>query len=70
MVDKPYEFVKQRMKRGDAETSYLSKLLEKNDGNLSPEESFVAKWTSASLYGGGADTVSIPSAPKREASID
>jgi hypothetical protein len=58
LVNTPFGFVKQQMKQGENEPSYLSKLLEKNDGNLTAEETFVAKWTSASLYAGGADTVS------------
>lgn len=58
LVEKPYAFVRQQMAQGKNEPSYLSKLLENNNGNLSPEEDFVAKWSAASLYAGGADTVS------------
>ena len=40
---------------GVANTSYTSELL--SQGQLSEEEEFVVKWTAASLYSGGADTV-------------
>jgi hypothetical protein len=56
LVEKPYRFVKQRMAEGKHRPSYLSKLLK--DGDISNEEDHVAKWTAASLYSGGADTVS------------
>jgi cytochrome P450 len=42
------------MAQGAIEPSYLSKLLQK--GNLDSEQDFVAKWSAASLYAGGADT--------------
>jgi hypothetical protein len=58
LVEKPYAFVRQQMAQGKNEPSYLSKLLENNNGNLSTEDDFVAKWSAASLYAGGADTVS------------
>ena len=57
LCEKPYAFVKNQMACGTNQPSYVSKLLEK--GNLSPEEEFVVKWSALSLYGGGADTVSI-----------
>lgn len=44
------------MAEGNHRPSYLSKLLK--DGDISTEEDYVAKWTAASLYAGGADTVS------------
>jgi hypothetical protein len=58
LVEKPYAFVRQQMAQGKNEPSYLSKLLENNNGNLSTEEDYAAKWSAASLYAGGADTVS------------
>jgi hypothetical protein len=56
LVEKPYNLVRRRMVEEKYRPSYLSKLLK--DGNISTEEDFVAKWTAASLYAGGADTVS------------
>jgi Cytochrome P450 len=41
---------------GTAETSFVSKLLEETDRTR--DEEFDIKWSSASLYSGGADTVS------------
>ena len=58
LVNEPYTFVTNQMKRGDNESSFLSKLLEQNGGNLTTEEDFVAKWITGSMYSGGADTVS------------
>lgn len=57
-ADIPYEFVQERMKAGNFEPSYLSNLF-KADGYpaAGTEEELVAKWTAASLYAGGADTV-------------
>lgn len=58
VAEKPYAFVKNRMRSEKFEASYLSDLFKQN-GCPSPgtEEDIVAKWTSASLYTGGADTV-------------
>jgi hypothetical protein len=56
--NKPYAFVCQQMAEGTNEPSYVSKIHEKANSKLSPEEEFVAKWSAASLYSGGADTVS------------
>jgi len=58
VADKPYNFVKQQMAQRTNKPSYLSKLLEQNDGKLSPEEDHVLRWSAVSLYSGGADTVS------------
>jgi len=58
MSNKPYDFVKQQMAQQTNKPSYLSKLLAHNDGILSPEEDITAKWSAASLYVGGADSVS------------
>ncbi|KAJ5111438.1 hypothetical protein N7532_001973 [Penicillium argentinense] len=57
VAKKPYDFVKKRMERGKFEPSYLSNFF-KEEGCPSngTEEEIVAKWTSASLYTGGADT--------------
>jgi cytochrome P450 len=54
MVDQPYNFVKKQIAAGSAEPSYVSKLVEGKV--LSPEQEFEIKWSSASLYSGGADT--------------
>lgn len=55
LVERPYAFVKQQMARGKYEPSFVSQLLDK--GDLDPEEEFAVKYSAASLYGGGADTV-------------
>lgn len=61
VAERPYKFVQKCMDRGKYEASYLSNLFEAN-GYPSPgsEEETIAKWTSASLYTGGADTVLHP----------
>lgn len=61
VADIPYTFVKEKMISGKFETSYLSDLFKENGCPKSgTEEEIVAKWTSASLYTGGADTVWNP----------
>jgi hypothetical protein len=57
-ADIPYEFVQESMKAGNFKSSYLSNLF-KVEGypTAGSEEEIVAKWTAASLYTGGADTV-------------
>ncbi|KAH6910660.1 cytochrome P450 [Coprinopsis sp. MPI-PUGE-AT-0042] len=54
MADEPYQYVKDQIASGTAEPSYVSKLLEETDGTR--DEEFDIKWSSASLYSGGADT--------------
>ncbi|KAG9317635.1 cytochrome P450 [Chiua virens] len=54
MVNQPYQFVKDQMVAGVAPESFVSNLLEGR--TLSAEEEHVIKWSSASLYSGGADT--------------
>jgi hypothetical protein len=62
VADKPYDFVQRRMEAGKHEPSYLANLF-KTDGypTSGSEEELVAKWTAASLYTGGADTVGFAS---------
>ncbi|KAE8374971.1 cytochrome P450 [Aspergillus bertholletiae] len=55
-MEKPYQLVKQQMRQGSYSPSYLASLLEQSGGNPTAEEEFVNKWTSVSLYTGGADT--------------
>jgi hypothetical protein len=46
------------MKNGSYKPSYVSQLLkEKALESFTEEEEHVIKWSAASLYGGGADTV-------------
>ncbi|KAG2007166.1 cytochrome P450 [Coprinopsis cinerea AmutBmut pab1-1] len=54
MADGPYRYVKEQMAAGNAEPSFTSKLLEEPD--ISQDREFDIKWSSASLYSGGADT--------------
>lgn len=56
--DVPYEFVKGQMKTGHFVPSFLSNLLERNHERPGSVEEKVIKWSAASLYAGGADTVS------------
>lgn len=44
--------------KGAYEESFLSKVFGEKD-TLTPEEDHVAKWSAASIYTGGADTVGI-----------
>lgn len=51
------QFVRKQMKEQHYEPSYVSALYEKADGNFSAEDEHVFKFSAASLYTGGADTV-------------
>ncbi|KAJ7499265.1 cytochrome P450 [Mycena latifolia] len=54
LVEQPYSFVKHQMAAGTAPVSFTSTLLEPKQ--LTAEEEFDIKWSSASLYSAGADT--------------
>ncbi|KAF5387612.1 hypothetical protein D9615_000087 [Tricholomella constricta] len=54
MVEQPHDFVKRQMAAGVAPISFTSSLLEGK--SINAEEEFDIKWSSASLYSGGADT--------------
>ncbi|KAJ3503676.1 hypothetical protein NLJ89_g8327 [Agrocybe chaxingu] len=56
MTNNPYEWVKEHMKNGTAEVSFVSRLLEAEGADLTPEREHEIKWSAASLYSGGADT--------------
>ncbi|KAG6232048.1 hypothetical protein E4U25_006867 [Claviceps purpurea] len=62
MIDVPYDFVVQRMSRGNFTPSYISHYLEQNDENsgekqvLSQQEESALKNSAAILFGGGSDT--------------
>jgi hypothetical protein len=59
IADRPYAFVKAQMASGKYKPSYLSNIFNAH-GVPQPgsEKEIIAKWTAASLYTGGADTVS------------
>lgn len=54
-VDKPYAFVKNQIAEGKSSLSYLSRLM--NTTDATPKQIHDNKWTAASLYSGGSDTV-------------
>jgi len=64
IADRPYAFVKSQMDSGKYKPSYLSNIFNTH-GVPEPgsEREIVAKWTAASLYTGGADTVSFKEYP-------
>lgn len=51
------QFVRKQMKEQQYAPSYVSALYERADGKMSAEEEHVLKYSAASLYTGGADTV-------------
>lgn len=55
LVEKPHAFVKRQMASGNHSHSYTSALLGK--GDVTGEKEHIVKWSAASLYAGGADTV-------------
>ena len=58
MNDMPFEFVQQQMARKNYTPSFVSELLKSKS-----DEEIVVKWTAATLYAGGADTVSLTTDP-------
>lgn len=61
LTEQPYAFVQQQIKNRTFQPSYVSKQLTQAAPDLSPEEETEIKWSAATLYGAGADTVSMPS---------
>jgi hypothetical protein len=59
----PYEFVKQQVKNDCFVPSFLSNLLQSNPVEDGTEEETIVKWSAASLYAGGADTVRTKEIP-------
>lgn len=57
LADRPYAFVKAQVDGGQYKPSYLANILHARIPAKGSEEETVAKWTAASLYTGGADTV-------------
>ena len=58
VAEKPYAFVQHQIAHGKQDNSLLAQLFEA--GNLTAEEKITNKWSAASLYAAGADTVSYP----------
>lgn len=56
LSEKPYAFVKYQTAHGKQDNSFLAQLLEAGDSTA--EEKLTNKWSAASLYSAGADTVS------------
>lgn len=54
LVEKPLRFAKKQMANKQHSPSYVSELYEKDD------DEFTIKWTAATLYAAGADTVRFP----------
>lgn len=57
LAERPMAFVRKQMKEQQHAPSYVSALYERADGKMSAEEEHVVKYSAASLYTGGADTV-------------
>lgn len=58
IADRPYNFVKRQIESSKDKPSYLGEMLQGGFPEAGSEKELVAKWTAASLYTGGADTVS------------
>lgn len=58
LAETPMKFVRKQMEERHYEPSYVSELYEKAGEKMSAEDEHVLKWSAASLYTGGADTVS------------
>lgn len=57
-AETPYAFVKHQIADGSNEPSYSSRLIQEEEGNPSPEQEYITKWSAFSLYGGGVEPVS------------
>ncbi|KAI1333660.1 cytochrome P450 oxidoreductase OrdA-like protein [Xylariaceae sp. FL0016] len=55
-VERPMKFVRMQMASKEYVPSYVSDLCEEADGKMTEEDEWVAKYSAASLYTGGADT--------------
>lgn len=59
LAEKPMQFVRKQMTERSHEVSYVSTLLEGNSESTMGEDGYnVVKWSAASMYAGGTDTVS------------
>lgn len=63
MAETPVKFVRKQMAENRYQPSYVSELFEKSGEEMTAEEEHVMKWSAASLYSGGADTVSPSPSP-------
>lgn len=61
LAEQPYVFVQQQMKNRTCQPSYVSKHLTQAGPDIDSEEEMEIKWSAATLYGAGADTVSTSS---------
>lgn len=59
LAEKPYAFVESQIQQGTNESSFVSNIVGQSGGRLTLETEHITKWTAASLYTGGADTVSV-----------
>lgn len=57
LSERPYAFVRAQVESGQYRPSYLADIFRTGVPARGSEEDEVAKWTAASLYTGGADTV-------------
>ena len=56
-TDVPWNFVKRQIKSGEFNPSFLSNQLQIETPIPGSEDETVLKWSAASMYAGGADTV-------------
>lgn len=57
LAEKPYAFVLDRREQNTYKKSYVSEHLDQLGREPTSEEEFTIKWTAATMYGAGADTV-------------
>ncbi|KAL7932811.1 cytochrome P450 [Trichoderma chlorosporum] len=56
-AEMPMKYVRMQMDRGDSDKCYVSDAYENCEGNMTEEEYYILKWSAASLYAGGANTL-------------
>lgn len=56
-IERPFAFTKMQIASGNGRPSLVATLLEDLGVNHSPEEERIVKWTAATFYAAGSDTV-------------
>lgn len=58
LAEMPFRFTRKQIKEKSHSLSFVSELYERAGEKASADDDKVIKWTAASIYGAGADTVS------------
>lgn len=59
LAERPMRFVRKQMKENHHAPSYVSTLYEKTGDETTADDEEIIKWTAASMFSAGADTVRL-----------